>query len=1069
MANSWDRWSYGVEQQKPKLYATVKPAGLTIARAGLKFTLTWKCADQDYDGGIEVQYRTYEGGSAKSTRGWTSWTKISILRGETTASKSFSASSFFPTTDQYLFGVMFRVRGKRKKTESGDTVKEYDWSAWAEKTLDLNAPSNPTVTQALDDQLENVTIFSWNANASDTNTRPFKDVEWQSILVKNCAETDGSKLSWKTTALGWQTGTGGAESSKTIADESELVLAGYYTRWFRIRSRGCGGNNGLGLSAWKYTKHVYAMPAVPTINKATCSNSMWCVVNWTAGSNAYRPIDYTEVQWCKGYPDVNMGLTQTPSWNTAVTLRDSSGIDEVNFAIGQTLELDECLWVQVVAHHDRRERASKAFLVKTAKMTQPEDLAVEIGMDPSDPRVYVSAAYNGNVPMGTGNVPNVKIAVVCRRTSDANTDEKDPIIGLTYISESFRYPAPAAGETLRFGVYAFVGTYTRTLLSNNVTDYTIDAKMTSDIIWSGGYVPQVATGIKAVATETPGEVLLTWTWPSWEKANRCEVSWSKNPNAWECNKGPETYMMTSLSQARIRISELEVGAVWYFRIRIANETERTTTYGPYSDTIEVNLSSTPSIPVLNLSRAVVRKYTSKTKDIVKASWIYASPDGLEQNYARVNLVTYDNNGNLVIGQTIATVNSNARSKTFYARTKNSNGTYSGWATGTYLMVVSVRNSANKWSDYSDPVSLIVADPVVCTITSTSLVSRTIQDELGNNITVYDLTELPLTVTATGAGAGGITQVIIERADEYHMRRPDETMLDGYDGETIVIMRKSGEPTITITAADLVGRLDDGAPYRLIVTSQDSYGQTASKTINFEVHWARQAEVPTASVEMDGNAAVITVTAPDSAEEGDVCDIYRLTADIPQLIVQAGTFGTAYVDPYPAIGHGFGHRCVHRTANGDYITENNSPAWVDLTDMDGDLLDLDHGIINFDGYELHFRYNNELTSTWDKDFQQTRYLGGSIVGDWNPGVERRTSINAVIMVDEEEDFRILRRLADYPGICHVRTPDGSSFNADVQVGDAISYQNAGKLVEVTLTCSRVDAAELDGLTYEEWSS
>ena len=92
-----------------------------------------------------------------------------------------------------------------------------------------------------------------------------------------------------------------------------------------------------------------------------------------------------------------------------------------------------------------------------------------------------------------------------------------------------------------------------------------------------------------------------------------------------------------------------------------------------------------------------------------------------------------------------------------------------------------------------------------------------------------------------------------------------------------------------------------------------------------------------------------------------------------------------------------------------------------------------------------------------------------MGDWNPGVERRTTINAVIMVDEEEDFRILRRLADYPGICHVRTPDGSSFNADVQVGDAISYQNAGKLVEVTLTCSRVDAAELDGLTYEEWSS
>ena len=88
---------------------TVKPAGLTITRAGLKFTLTWKCADEDYDGGIEVQWRSWQGGATKATQAWTEWTNINVLRGETTASKSFSASSFFPTTDQYLFGVVFHV------------------------------------------------------------------------------------------------------------------------------------------------------------------------------------------------------------------------------------------------------------------------------------------------------------------------------------------------------------------------------------------------------------------------------------------------------------------------------------------------------------------------------------------------------------------------------------------------------------------------------------------------------------------------------------------------------------------------------------------------------------------------------------------------------------------------------------------------------------------------------------------------------------------------------------------------------------------------------------------------
>lgn len=1042
--------------------ATVKPAGLTITRAGLKFTVTWKVVDENYDGGVEVQWRSWQGGSTKATQAWTEWTSITIYRGDTSASKSFSAASFFPTTDQYLFGVVFRVRGKRKNEDN----KTYDWSAWTDKTMDLYAPGNPTVAQELDGQQENVTIFSWNANASDTNTRPVKDVEWQSILVENCDETDGSKLSWKTTTLGWQTGTGGLESSKTIADESELVLAGYYTRWFRVRARGCGGNDG-GLSAWKYAKHIYAIPAVPTINETSCSNSMWCTVNWTAPTNNYRPIDYVEVQWCKGYPDVNMGITQTPSWNTAVTLRDSGGIDEVNFAIGQTLELDECLWVQVVAHHDRRERASAAALVKVAKMTQPEDLEVEIGMDPDDPRVGVSAAYNGNVPIGTGNTPNVKIAVICRRTADGSS--VDDIIGLTYISETFRYPAPAAGETLRFGVYAFVGSYTRELnTANNVTYYTIDADMTSDIIWDGGYVPQVATNIKAVTTETPGEVLLTWKWPSWEKANRCEISWSKNPNAWESNKGPETYMLTSLSQARIRISELEVGATWYFRIRIANETDRTITYGPYCDTIEVNLSSAPSIPVLSLSRAVIRKYTDDTKDLVKASWVYASTDKLEQNYARVSLVTYSGD-DMIVGNTVVAVDTNARSKTFYARTKNSDGTYTGWPAGTYLMVVRVRNTANKWSEFSDPVSLIVAEPVTCTITSTSLVSKTITDEQGNVITAYDLTALPLTVTATGAGAGGTTQVIIERADEYRMIRPDETTLDGYAGESIAVMRKSGQPTITITANDISGRLDDGAPYRLIVSSTDSYGQSDTKTIDFEVHWTRQAEKPTASVEMEESAAIITVNRPVTAVAGDVCDIYRLTADTPELVVEAGEFGVPYVDPYPAIGEGFGHRCVHRTTNGDYITEDMQPAWVDLSDMDGDILDVDYGIIDFDGRQLLFRYNTELSSTWQKDFQSTRYLGGSIVGDWNPGVVRQTTINAIVTTDEDEDFQNLRRLADYTGICHVRTPEGSSFPADVQVGDSLTFAEAGLLAHVTLTCTRVDAEELDGVPYSVWES
>ena len=1061
------------QTQQQTLYSTIKPAGLTVTRAGMKFTVTWKVMDENYDGGIEVQYRTWEGGRKKADQDWTAWKSVTVYRGDTSASKSFSASSYYPVlqvSDDYpdgkevfLFGVVFQVRGKRK-AEDGKT---YDWSAWAEKTMDLSAPGAPSVSQELDSELENKTTFSWNANASDTNTKPAKDVEWQSILVQNCNVTDGSKLDWaapapdsNSTTIDFQTGTGGLESSKAITDESELVLTGYYTRWFRVRTRGCGGNNGLGVSAWKYSKHVYSIPTVPTITSAAQTGFIWYEVEWTASTNAYRPIDYVEVQWCIGYPDINTGLTPTPSWNTAATLTDSTGIDKVAFTINQALELDECLWVQVVAWHDRRHRESRPFLVKTAKMTRPEDLAVET----SGNRVTVSAAYNGNVPEGTTLEPNVKIAVICRKTnntsSGASSQEPDPVIGLIYYGqeETFVYPAPAANETVRFGVYSFVGSWTsQTDTDTSVTTYTINPTMQSDNQWAGGYVPRVPTNVSAVTTETPGEVLLTWKWPNWANVNRAEVSWSKNPNAWESNKGPETYTMTSLNQARIRISELEIGATWYFRIRLANETERTTTYGPYSDTVQVILSSSPSIPVLTLSRGVI-----PVEGSYKASWVYASTDGTKQAYAEIVRAYLDDDGEVdhYGSATVATATS-AKSVNITAKKT--------WTPGQYNLVVHVQSESGLWSEYSDPVALYIVEPIECEITDTSLVSRTITDELNNSITVYDLTELPLSVAATGATAGGTTQVIIERADEYHIRRPDETALDGYDGETVAIARVSGEKTVYIAAEDLVGRLDDGAPYRLIVSATDSYGQTDTKTIDFEVHWTHQAEKPTATVDMENGAAVITVTAPTGYVAGDVCDIYRLTADNPELIVGGGEFGIAYVDPYPAIGRGFGHRCVHRTLNGDYITEDMQPAWIDLSDMDGDIFESDHGIINFDGYELHFRYNNELSSTWDKDFQQTRYLGGSIVGDWNPGVVRQTTINAILLADVDEDFRNLRRLADYTGICHVRTPEGSSFSADVQVGDSISYSEAGRLVHATLTCTRVDAVEPDGVTYEEWTS
>jgi len=113
------------------------------------------------------------------------------------------------------------------------------------------------------------------------------------------------------------------------------------------------------------------------------------------------------------------------------------------------------------------------------------------------------------------------------------------------------------------------------------------------------------------------------------------------------------------------------------------------------------------------------------------------------------------------------------------------------------------------------------------------------------------------------------------------------------------------------------------------------------------------------------------------------------------------------------------------------------------------------------------YNIELSNDWGKDFQQTNYLGGSIQGDWNPAVNRSGTYSTDFVIDEDSDLvRDMRKLATYAGICHIRTPEGSSFACDVQVTETHSHASVG-MKAYSLKINQVDSQDLDGLTYDEW--
>lgn len=998
---------------------TKAPSGLALARNNLAFACSWKISEKDYNDGQQLQWRT----------NLQKWTTVTVGASTTKKTVSLTASTFYPTTKKKLTYISFRVKGKKSGAE---------WSDWTTKTLTLKAPAVPTLKATLHSSNNNVTTFSWTVKTATNDNKHFVNVEWQTILVKESNVTDGSKLSWKTSATGWATGTGSATGSTVRTEDTSLLAANSYTRWVRVRSRGSGG-----ASAWRYAKHVYARSYAATITKATASvrsGKTTIKAEWTAAANASHPIDSTMVRYAMDTPATGMACPSGASWTEIATSKDTSGTDAWTGQISEILEPDQALWIQIQTTHDRNDTYSEPALAMVGALQAPTGLSVST--NESTHRATITATNQSAVP-------DSAIAVLYQ-----STNVKPFVIGIIphgSTSVTVQCPDWSAEPATAFGVYAFQGSYTQITRADGVGAYAVTANMRSAEVWSGGSVPQAPGNVSARMSETAGEVILEWDW-TWNTANTAELSWSTNPNAWESTDEPETYEISNLHAAKWRVSGLETGQTWYFCIRLGIGGDDEVTYGPYSTMVSVDLSSAPIAPVLNLSSAVI----TETGEVT-ASWVYTSTDGTVQAYAEIYEATIS--GDVVtIGDKVAGVGT--------AQHTTLNAEDMGWTTGeTYSLCVRVISESGRISEYSDPVSVTIAEPVTCTISATSLVSQTITVD-GVARTVQSLTILPLTATITGAGTSGTTTLIIERSADYIVDRPDETEFIGFEGETAVIYTQTGEAQITIERDDLLQMMDDGAQYRLIATVSDDLGQSASETIDFEVHWAHQAVMPTGSAVMDGAVAKITPTKPSGWATGDTCDIYRLSVDRPELIVQGGEFGVTYVDPYPAIGESGGHRIVFRTINGDYITGSDTFAWLDTDERFSSL----ESIIEFPGGTINLAYNMSTSHSWKKDFTETRYLGGATQGDWSAGYSRSDKIEGVSVVsDDLEMIETMRRLAVYTGICHVRTVDGSSYAADVQVSEDRTYSEAGNLANFSLSIIRVDSEELDGVTLAEWEA
>ena len=920
-------------------------------------------------------------------------------------SKTATSYSF---TNANAKKIYFQVRGNRKKYKKKGKSINPAWSDWAGFTWTAAKPKINSVTYENDSP--NSGTFEWDVNNKTNDTAILDTVKSYTAIVRGTS----APTNWGSAT------TRSATGSVTITEATTAITQGNFVRWFKIEATGNAG------TTVKTASHAYGAPSEPQLTNAvavTKGSYTQITASWNDFPSSRFPIDKVTLQYAIDSPaDADLSAPSS-GWSDAIELSKTNNSDKIVVNVDDAIGADQCLWVRVMLDHDGNATYSNALLAQTGKLTAP---TINATPDTSSGDVAISITEGTSVTVAN-------TAIFFRDENNPSADKIVLILPHGTTSGTVNVPEIVGASTTCFGAYAFVGSYD----SNSLI---VEPNMISDTVTDSDIVAVPPANVTIMEGPRDGTVRVGWEW-SWTEALSAELSWSEYPEAWESTNEPASYTVDNKQVTSWVVADLEVGKTWYFRVRLIGEDGDNAVEGPWSQTVAYNLSSIPDRPALSLSKSVINEGGSIT-----ARWAYSASGDTEQDYAEICLVTFDENNEPVYGDVIAST-SEGQSVVIEQ----------DWTTGTtYYLSVRVTTTAGLQSVWSEVASVYVADPVSIAVTQVSISNET-------------LAAMPITATITGAGETGTTVVSIVRAEDYHLYRPDDKDYDGYEGETIATFTQTGEDQITITVDGLIGRLDDGAKYTLTATVSDDYGQTASAEVPFTVNWSHKAIVPSAEVQMDKylRIAKITPVAPDGALVTDTCDIYRITADQPELVYKGATFGETYVDPYPAFGDFCGHRIVMITANGDYATDSGL-AWYDTDSDDGDLLEEQQMIIDVAGEQIELPYNIELSNKWNKDFKRTSYLGGSVQGDWNPAVTRDLSADTVLARDLDLDRQLaMRDLAGYAGVAHIRTPDGSSLTCDIQISESQSYDT--KKVTYSMTIQAVDPQEPAGLTLAEWEA
>lgn len=522
-------------------------------------------------------------------------------------------------------------------------------------------------------------------------------------------------------------------------------------------------------------------------------------------------------------------------------------------------------------------------------------------------------------------------------------------------------------------------------------------------------------------------IQLGWNSDGQDDSTGTELTWSEDENAWKSTEDPDSYQftwsdgqvthggVTYNDSATITIKGLSQGVNSYITARRYKDGD-VVTYSDYANKAVVRPSVAPSDVVLDVDTYV--PYGSP----IECEWTFAG--GGTQTAWR--LISSD-------GQVIANAD-------------DSRGSYSIPAERAQTLasndVISLHIEVATGGGFvsSDEYSIQLVPAPTLTIT----VGETLEAQpFSFTATASEPCILAVSVTSQGVDGSTPSGAVLQPEGDTVWAgevRPVWTTVN--DEETATVTLPSGlaflqNGTYTVTARATAIGTGLSSDYAISETTVD---------------WENTAEAPeavtitpTTTIEEDGRVIRSAVISWDLDGHGvnDVVDIYRLTGDGASLIGSNYPLTYEVVDEYAPFGLNLTqyYRLAIRTPDGD-------TAWDDFE------YNLEGSALRFDwptGW-LELPYNITVSDAYSKQMETRTHLDGTTSAYYNSGTNRTASLSSQLArLQSQDDVVKCRELARYPGTVFVRTPDGSAYEADVQI--------SGMEAECYLQTVSIDATEV----------